>query len=65
MKFNEYDSVVISGGYDQSMRAWDCRSHSTEPIQASFLFFYLNPLSPGKLYFYYCYYYYLKGKVCG
>lgn len=35
MKFNEYSSVVVSAGYDQSVRAWDCRSHSTEPIQAS------------------------------
>lgn len=27
--------MVVSAGYDQSVRAWDCRSHSTEPIQAS------------------------------
>ncbi|OVA00249.1 WD40 repeat [Macleaya cordata] len=33
VKFNEYSSVVVSAGYDQSVRAWDCRSHSTEPIQ--------------------------------
>ncbi|KAJ1398573.1 WD40/YVTN repeat-like-containing domain superfamily [Sesbania bispinosa] len=33
VKFNEYSSVVVSAGYDQSLRAWDCRSHSTEPIQ--------------------------------
>ena len=33
MKFNEYASVVVSAGYDQSLRAWDSRSHSTEPIQ--------------------------------
>ncbi|KAF2293154.1 hypothetical protein GH714_038156 [Hevea brasiliensis] len=32
VKFNEYSSAV-SAGYDQSLRAWDCRSHSTEPIQ--------------------------------
>ncbi|XP_042388217.1 WD repeat domain-containing protein 83-like isoform X2 [Zingiber officinale] len=32
-RFNVYDSVVVSAGYDQSVRAWDCRSHSTEPIQ--------------------------------
>lgn len=37
MKFNVYDSVVVSAGYDQSVRAWDCRSHSTEPIQVSIL----------------------------
>lgn len=36
VKFNEYSSVVVSAGYDRSVRAWDCRSHSTEPIQASF-----------------------------
>lgn len=35
VKFNEYSSVVVSAGYDRSVRAWDCRSHSTEPIQAS------------------------------
>ncbi|GMN33353.1 hypothetical protein TIFTF001_004107 [Ficus carica] len=33
VKFNEYASVVVSAGYDQSLRAWDCRSHSSEPIQ--------------------------------
>ncbi|CAM8880058.1 unnamed protein product [Rhodiola kirilowii] len=33
VKFNEYSSVVVSAGYDRSVRAWDCRSHSTEPIQ--------------------------------
>uniref|UniRef100_A0A2N9GWF1 Uncharacterized protein n=1 Tax=Fagus sylvatica TaxID=28930 RepID=A0A2N9GWF1_FAGSY len=33
VKFNEYSSVVVSAGYDQSLRAWDCRSHSNEPIQ--------------------------------
>lgn len=33
MKFNEYGSVAVSAGYDRSVRAWDCRSHSTEPIQ--------------------------------
>ncbi|KAK7301239.1 hypothetical protein RJT34_12100 [Clitoria ternatea] len=33
VKFNEYSSVVVSAGYDQSLHAWDCRSHNTEPIQ--------------------------------
>ncbi|KAL9252884.1 WD repeat domain-containing protein [Drosera capensis] len=33
VKFNEYTSVVVSAGYDRSVRTWDCRSHSTEPIQ--------------------------------
>ncbi|CAA6663787.1 unnamed protein product [Spirodela intermedia] len=33
VKFNEYGSVVVSAGYDRSVRAWDCRSQSTEPIQ--------------------------------
>lgn len=33
VKFNEYSSVVVSAGYDRSLRTWDCRSHSTEPIQ--------------------------------
>lgn len=35
VKFNDYASVVVSAGYDRSMRAWDCRSHSTEPIQVT------------------------------
>ncbi|CAI9292791.1 unnamed protein product [Lactuca saligna] len=33
VKFNKYSSVVVSAGYDRSLRAWDCRSHSTEPIR--------------------------------
>lgn len=33
VKFNAYASVVVSAGYDRSVRAWDCRSHSAEPIQ--------------------------------
>nr|KAJ0186112.1 hypothetical protein LSAT_V11C900491210 [Lactuca sativa] len=33
VKFNEYSFVVVSAGYDRSLRAWDCRSHSTKPIQ--------------------------------
>ncbi|XP_039037206.1 WD repeat domain-containing protein 83-like [Hibiscus syriacus] len=33
VQLNEYASVVVSTGYDRSLRAWDCRSHSTEPIQ--------------------------------
>lgn len=36
VKFNEYSSVIVSAGYDRSLRAWDCRSHSTEPIQVRF-----------------------------
>lgn len=39
VKFNEYASVVVSAGFDQSLRAWDCRSHSTEPIQVSIFCF--------------------------
>lgn len=38
MKFNEYDSVVVSAGYDRSVRAFDCRSQSTEPIQVNIFF---------------------------
>ncbi|XP_057851224.1 uncharacterized protein LOC131061516 isoform X3 [Cryptomeria japonica] len=33
VKFNEYSTTIISAGYDRTLRAWDCRSHSTEPIQ--------------------------------
>ncbi|KAK8967345.1 hypothetical protein KSP40_PGU014864 [Platanthera guangdongensis] len=32
-EFNEYGFVVVSAGYDRSVRTWDCRSQSTEPIQ--------------------------------
>ena len=26
-------NVVVSGGYDQTVRVWDCRSRSIDPIQ--------------------------------
>lgn len=45
MKFNEYASVVVSAGYDKSLRVWDCRSHSTEPIQVNKFLFDLQDLS--------------------
>ncbi|GKV28146.1 hypothetical protein SLEP1_g37233 [Rubroshorea leprosula] len=32
VKFNEYASVVVFAGYDHSLRAWECRSHSIEPV---------------------------------
>lgn len=35
VKFNEYASVVVSEGYDRSLRACDSRPHSTEPIQVA------------------------------
>ena len=27
------DEVLATGGYDQAIRLWDCRSRSFEPIQ--------------------------------
>lgn len=34
VKFNQPDStVIISGSYDSTIRCWDCRSRSAEPIQ--------------------------------
>lgn len=27
------DEVLVTGGYDQAIRLWDCRSRSFEPIQ--------------------------------
>lgn len=34
VKFNQPDSsVIISGSYDATVRCWDCRSRSPEPIQ--------------------------------
>ncbi|KAL0008206.1 hypothetical protein SO802_009708 [Lithocarpus litseifolius] len=41
VKFNEYSSVVVLAGYDQSLRAWDCKSHSTEPILV-YIYFSVN-----------------------
>ncbi|KAL2551493.1 Transducin/WD40 repeat-like superfamily protein [Forsythia ovata] len=32
-KFRGHDSEWYQQAYDRSVRAWDCRSHSTEPIQ--------------------------------
>lgn len=36
MKFNEHNTVVLSAGYDRSVRAFDCRSQSSDPIQVFF-----------------------------
>jgi len=34
VKFNSPDSsVILSGSYDATVRCWDCRSRSLEPIQ--------------------------------
>ncbi|EDO35821.1 predicted protein [Nematostella vectensis] len=34
VKFNQPDStVIISGSYDSTIRCWDCRSRSQEPVQ--------------------------------
>lgn len=27
------DDVLVTGGYDQAIRLWDCRSRSFDPIQ--------------------------------
>lgn len=37
MKFNDSSSVVVSAGFDRSLRVWDCRSHSVEPVQVLLL----------------------------
>jgi hypothetical protein len=26
--------VLVTGGYDQCVRVWDCKSRSTEPVQS-------------------------------
>lgn len=31
--YNDDDTVLVSAGYDQSLRCWDCRSQSIDPIQ--------------------------------
>ena len=34
VKFNQQDSsVILSGSYDATVRCWDCRSRSPDPIQ--------------------------------
>ena len=34
VQFNQPDSsVIISGSYDATVRCWDCRSRSQDPIQ--------------------------------
>jgi mitogen-activated protein kinase organizer 1 len=33
VKFNEHNTVVLSAGYDRTVRAFDCRSQSSDPIQ--------------------------------
>eukprot|EP00850_Spirogloea_muscicola_P008092 SM000042S15359 [mRNA] locus=s42:552851:555388:- [translate_table: standard] len=33
VKFSDTSAVVVTGGYDRSVRAWDCRSRSIDPIQ--------------------------------
>ena len=33
LRFNAFDSVLVSGGYDRCVKAWDCRSNSYDPIQ--------------------------------
>jgi len=32
-KFNEDCSVLVSGSYDKTVRIWDCKSNSNDPIQ--------------------------------
>ena len=32
------DEVLVTGGYDQAIRLWDCRSRSFEPIQTVKMF---------------------------
>jgi mitogen-activated protein kinase organizer 1 len=33
VKFNEDSTVIVSGSYDSSVRAWDCRARTYDPIQ--------------------------------
>lgn len=54
VKFNEYSSVVVSAGYDRSLRAWDCRSHSTEPIQVSLSFYYTHTYKDNRKFIFVC-----------
>ncbi|XP_003390666.1 PREDICTED: WD repeat domain-containing protein 83-like [Amphimedon queenslandica] len=33
VKFNEESSVIITGSYDSTVRVWDCKSRTYDPIQ--------------------------------
>lgn len=33
VKFNEESTVILSGSFDGTVKAWDCKSRSREPIQ--------------------------------
>jgi mitogen-activated protein kinase organizer 1 len=33
LKFNEESTLIISGSYDSTVRVWDCKSRSYDPIQ--------------------------------
>jgi len=33
VKFNEESTVILSASVDGTVKAWDCKSHSKEPIQ--------------------------------
>lgn len=56
VKFNDSSAVVVSAGFDRSLRVWDCRSHSVEPVQvfAPFLRFhgFTLKLKLSQLFFY-------------
>ena len=33
VEFNEESTLIISGSVDSSVRAWDCRSRKSAPVQ--------------------------------
>lgn len=33
VKFNDDSSLILSGSYDATLRAWDCRSRTYDPVQ--------------------------------
>ena len=33
VKYSPNNEIVVSGGYDQALKVWDCRSRSVDPIQ--------------------------------
>lgn len=34
VRYGPNNDVLVTGGYDQAVKVWDCRSKSIEPIQS-------------------------------
>jgi len=57
VRFNHTDAALVSGGYDRSVKIWDCRSNSMDAMQVCNTYFtvlYCAVLSFTVLYVLYC-----------